>query len=148
MLRVWVPADYCKTCADAFGRTVVPLLFVSGSAIQLYQCGVIDLRTKRTFDSDRIRFVTVRCDLDSACNTRRQIIDECRGPSRIPQTAHVRNNQLGFSINSSPCPSIPYSKHIPFLIWNVLFLRVAKTPNLIALDTLCLDVANRPVVVS
>ena len=86
-------------------------------------------------------------NLDAVAQTACQIAHEKRSGVRRTIPNQPARNQFRFRVQGNPCPNIPETEYALAVLRDVLFLGVAKLPNLINLNLTAVQVAKSAVLV-
>src|SRR5205085_12552877 len=105
-------------------------------AIQLDELGVIYVSPETGFHGFEIGPVSVARYLYTVCQPVREIADKLDCRRGAPITDAPGRDQLGFGIDSNPCPDIAGTFRGVLGEHNVARLRVAERPNFIELNAL------------
>jgi len=102
--------------------------------VNLHDRSVIDWRAvERAFHGQRVSLVPVRRNLNALRETGREVAKELVGAHRCA-VAHIPSwDQLCRPVDGNPSPDVPGLASTAQMRWNVLLLRVAEAPNLVAL---------------
>lgn len=147
VFSLWVAFDHCRNRADTLRRTITVLFFARVWAVQFDQHRIINVHPKRKLNGSQINVVAVRGELHAIGESRSQIVHEVlRVPRGAASNAPARN-QLGVSIQRCPRPNVSIAELSALVGWYVLILRVAKAPNLVALNSLARQIAERSVLI-
>lgn len=133
MCGVWITRHAHRSTAGAHWWTVV-VFNASGTAIHFDQHGVVNLTAERICDGRKIRFVTIRGDLDSVYKSALEIVNELISRTRISRANVPASNKLSLRTNRRPRPDAPVSILVDLVFWQIGVLGIAETPNLIALN--------------
>src|SRR5437773_1700483 len=78
--------------------------------------------------------------------TRSQILDEMMRCSRVTATDKPARNELRIGVKCNPCPTITRSCRLLIKV-AIPFLRINERPNLVALNTLALQIHKNLVLI-
>lgn len=141
VIRVGIPKDRLHLAADALAWRIAPLFFAGRYAVNLLELRIVHFYPESALNSFEVRLVRVRGHLNPASDAAGAIFHELHGPTRIPATDKVGNDQLGIGVNSDPRPDI--SPSVILLLRRGIFLFAAnKRPNFIALQPFHAKIAD------
>ncbi len=132
--------------ANALSGTVASLRF-GIVPIELDQHRVVNVGAKCILDRLQIYAVAICGQLNAISKTAGQIVHKSLGGLRSPRAESERGNQFSIGINRNPRPNVSISELAAQLFRDILFLRVAELPNLVALNSLAGQVAERLVLI-
>jgi|SRR5688572_12846472 len=123
-------------------------LAAAGAPVNLDQDRVVNLRAERIVNRSEVQAEPIRGQLDAIGKTRLEIVNEFVGRPFVAPVYLVGNDQLAVGAKRGPRPNVAKAEFAAQIEGNVLFLRVAEVPNLVALDANGFDVADMPQVVA
>jgi len=115
-------------------------------AIKFNQHRVVNLSPESLIDRDQVSSETVRGQLHAICKALLQVAKEMVSRCRVSWPDKPARDKFCVAVNSNPSPSISAALHALFCRC-VLFLRVNKRPNLVALDSAAFQIAKHPVLI-
>ena len=142
MPRIGLADDWRGHCSDALRTAVPSLALCSIIPVELDKHCIIYFRTESTLDRIQVNAVTVGGQLNPMGQTGSQVGDEVVGAMRRPSTYQPAGDEFRVRTERRPRPHISISRLATKLFRQVLFFRVAKRPDFIALDSLTRQVAK------
>jgi hypothetical protein len=142
MVVIGIAGDDRLACSHADGGTVASFWRILRRTINLLQHREINLRAERIFNRCQIRTMAVRRELHAIREAIFQVMHEVVSASGIAFPDEPARNQLAVGVKSNPRPAI--ASAFCFLLRKaILFFRVNKRPDFIALDALRAKIAKR-----
>jgi hypothetical protein len=129
-------------------RRAVPLLTFRIIPVDFNELSVVDIIGEGINHGTQVHLVTVGSQLDPMCQASRNIAQKLRSTSSIAATHEVADNELRLRVNGNERPNVPGDLFGSNLLGDILFFGVAETPNLVDLDALGGNVAERHVQVT
>jgi len=102
--------------------------------VLLHELCEVHIPPEREPDGHDIRAVAVRGELDSPYETAGEVAHEPLGIFRRALPDAPRHDELGVGIERDPGVHVAGAEDLARVLWDVLGLRVAERPDLIALD--------------
>ena len=133
VVRVGVTLNGIPPRPDALGGAIAGIPDQLGS-VQLHEHGVVDLEAEGIFHGIDVDLVPVRRELDAIGKPSGQIRHKLRSAARIPLPHEPARDDLRVSAKRCPGPYVPKPELPLQVLRDVLLLRVAEGPNLIALN--------------
>jgi len=141
-------SDYSgRKRANALRRAVPRFRIPAVRAIELDEHRVVNVIPERQINSFQINLMAVSGQLHSIGETRCQIVHEVLRVPCAPASQAPARNEFRIRAESRPSPHITVTELAAKFLRDVLFLRVAKRPNFIALNPLARQVAKRLVLI-
>src|SRR5205823_3904936 len=122
---------------------VLPWLF----AVVLDDLRVVDAQAERALNRVEVHAVPVGRELDTPVETLAEVHHEGVGVLAAAVAALPGGDELRVRVDRGERPHVAVSEGVSVLLGNVLFLRVAESPNLIDLEALAVEVAHHAVLV-
>src|SRR6185369_15210262 len=144
MRRIGVTGDVPFLRADANRRAIVLTCF-KRARISLIEHSVINLALECALYRGQIRAPAVRGYLNAISEAIRQVFDERACCVRAAIAEHPRGDQFGVWIDCGPGPNAASLAQLA--IRYIFLLRVDEAPDLIELEALAREVAQRLVLV-
>lgn len=145
MVRVGVSADNVGLRLDDHGRAVAAS--IGGWAVLLDQHRVVNLAVEREAHGVAVGGEAVRGELDLVFDARGHVEHELARSRHVAVAYRVRDHELRVGVERGPGPDGADARLAFHRTRDVAVLGVAKTPDLIALDPLAPEAAERLVLV-